>query len=272
MSQFQRIAIALSQVCNSLIDLTAFQQHYLSRVLRLREGDRFLVLDGLGHCWLTRLIPSPTGKGLGGEMLEEFSLTTELPVDVTLIAALPKGNAFDDVVRQVTELGVNCIIPVISDRTLLKPSPQKLERWRRIALEASEQSERVIIPTIADPLSWRECLETVTQGQRFICEARGEFPHLLTVLAPPQPPQPPFIRGENEFLQSPIPNPYSPIPTPLFPSISIGIGPEGGWTEDELKDAIESGFQAVSLGSRIFRAVTAPLVALSLIAAKYESI
>lgn len=255
MSQFQRIAIALSQVCDSLIDLTAFQQHYLSRVLRLREGDRFLVLDGLGHCWLTRLIPSPTGKGLGGEILEEFSLTTELPVDVTLIAALPKGNAFDDVVRQVTELGVNCIIPVISDRTLLKPSPQKLQRWRRIALEASEQSERVIIPTIADPLSWRESLKIVTQGQRFICEARGEFPHLLTVLDPPQPPNPP-----------------SPIPTPLFPSISIAIGPEGGWTEGELKDAIESGFQGVSLGSRIFRAVTAPLVALSLIAAKYESI
>lgn len=255
MSQFQRIAIALSQVSDSLIDLTAFQQHYLSRVLRLREGDHFLVLDGLGHCWLTRLIPSPTGKGLGGEMLEEFSLTTELPVDVTLIAALPKGNAFDDVVRQVTELGVNCIIPVISDRTLLKPSPQKLQRWRRIALEASEQSERVIIPTIADPLSWRDCLETVTQGQRFICEARGEFPHLLTVL---EPPQPPLIRGEKDF--------------PLLPAISIAIGPEGGWTEGEVKDAIESGFQAVSLGSRIFRAVTAPLVALSLIAAKYESI
>ncbi|MBW4689285.1 MAG: 16S rRNA (uracil(1498)-N(3))-methyltransferase [Komarekiella atlantica HA4396-MV6] len=234
MSQLQRIAIAPSQLQQEQILLTKEQQHYLGRVLRLREGDRFIAMDGIGKWWLAQL------EGEQAHVLEPLTVETELPVSITLIAALPKGNGFDEVVRCCTELGVTCIAPVLSDRTLLHPSPQKLERWRRIAVEAAEQSERSFVPTILEPVAFNTELSFVN-SQKYICVARGNFPHLRDCLQ---------HKKQRDIV--------------------IAIGPEGGWIEKEVQDAIASGFQPVSLGRRILRAVTAPVVALSLITAACE--
>lgn len=240
MSQLQRLVIAPSQLQAQQILLTTQQQHYLNRVLRLRCGDRFIAMDGLGHWWLAVLAHS------NAQILEAISVQTELPVSITLLIALPKGNGFDEVVRCCTELGVSCIVPVISDRTLLHPSPQKLERWRRIAIEAAEQSERQIVPTILDPEPFVTALSSVNSdtssinNQKYICVARGESPRLIDCLQD---------KGQT---------------------IVIATGPEGGWTKTEVERAIAAGFQPISLGRRILRAVTAPVVALSLVAAARE--
>ncbi len=235
MSQLQRIAIAPSQLQQQHIFLTKEQQHYLGRVLRLREGDRFIAMDGKGKSWLAQL------AGEQAQVLEILTVKTELPVSITLMVALPKGNGFDEIVRCCTELGVTCIAPVLSDRTLLHPSPQKLERWRRIAAEAAEQSERSFVPTILEPVTFSTGLSSVTNSQKYICVARGDFPHLKNCL--------------EEKRQE---------------TIVIATGPEGGWTKQEIENAIALGFQPVSLGRRILRAVTAPVVALSLITAACE--
>jgi 16S rRNA (uracil1498-N3)-methyltransferase len=234
MSQLQRIAIAPSQLQQGQISLTKEQQHYLARVLRLREGDRFIAMDGKGKWWLTQLV------GEQGQVLEPLLVETELPVSITLIVALPKGNGFDEVVRCCTELGVTTIAPVLSDRTLLHPSPQKLERWRRIAAEAAEQSERAFVPTILEPVAFSNSL-SFENSQQYICVARGDFPHLKDCL-----------------------------PHQRQGTIVIATGPEGGWTQQEIESAIAAGFKAVSLGRRILRAVTAPVVALSLVSAACE--
>ena len=221
------------------IILTSQQQHYLKRVLRMGEGDRFIAMDGQGQSWLAQI------RGNSAQIIEQLNLATELPVAVTLMVALPKGNAFDEVVRCCTELGVATLLPVISDRTLLKPSPRKLERWRRIATEAAEQSERQIVCKIIEPLHFNAALTAVgnleTETDYYICVARGDADHLLTCLQ----------RQPRK-------------------SIVVAIGPEGGWTSQEIEAAIATGFQPVSLGRRILRAVTAPVVALSLIAAVVE--
>ncbi len=242
MSQLQRIAIAPAQLQQGQILLTPEQQHYLLRVLRLREGDRFIAIDGQGKWWLTQLL------GEQGRVLEPLLVQTELPVSITLMVALPKGNGFDEVVRSCTELGVATIAPVLSDRTLLNPSPQKLERWRRIAAEAAEQSERSFVPIILEPVAFSTSLSSVishlslVNSQKYICEARGDYLHLRDCL-------------NNDKGKA---------------SVVIATGPEGGWTEQEIEKAIASGFQPISLGRRILRAVTAPIVALSLITATYE--
>ena len=136
----QRIAVLSTQIEANSIDLTREQHHYLTRVIRLQPGSRFhaIVLqtgdanDGTGHLYLAELT---------GDTARIIELVTsqdlDLPQPVTLICALPKGNNFDDIVRACTELGVTKILPVISDRTLLQPSPQKLQRWRKIAQEAA---------------------------------------------------------------------------------------------------------------------------------------
>ena len=234
MSQLQRITIYPQQLQANQLLLTPQQQHYLLRVLRLRDGDKFIVMDGMGKWWLARL------QGEQGEVLEPLEVKTELPVAITLMMALPKGNGFDEIVRCCTELGVTSIAPVLSDRTLLNPSPQKLERWQRIASEAAEQSERAVVPTILQPVAFNTAIKETTATHRYICEARGDYPHLQQVIN----------KTANEII--------------------IAIGPEGGWTNQELEIAIASGFQPISLGRRILRAVTAPIVAISLIAAYFE--
>ncbi|MEG4961339.1 MULTISPECIES: 16S rRNA (uracil(1498)-N(3))-methyltransferase [unclassified Microcoleus] len=271
MPQLQRLAVTAAQICDRKIDLTREQQHYLNRVLRLSEGDRFIAMDGRGHWWCAVLEVRETG--LFASIAEEISVNRELPVEVTLMAALPKGNGFDEVVRQATELGVASIVPVTSDRTLLKPSSQKVDRWRRIAAEAAEQSERQFVPTILEPISFEFAVKDCGQKNRFICVARGGNRHLWDCLKGLEPPQPPLLRGEQDGATG-----FAPAQPSLIRgeqeqeelAIVIAVGPEGGWTDGEVERAIKFGFEAVSLGSRILRAVTAPIVALSLVGAAFE--
>lgn len=241
LSHLQRLAIAPDQRIEERITLTPDQQHYLYRVLRLRTGDRFIALDAQSGWWLAELTSDPdTAK-----CLESIPVHNELPVSVTLLIAMPKSG-LDDVVRQATELGVTQIVPIRSDRTLLKPSPQKVERWRRIAQEAAEQSERQVIPTVTAPVEWSDAIAQVssTASAQFICLARGGTTGLLHHL--------------------------TITPFPPGASIAIAIGPEGGWTSTEADAAIAVGFLPVSLGPRILRAVTAPVAALAVIAAVFE--
>ncbi|MBC6471758.1 MAG: 16S rRNA (uracil(1498)-N(3))-methyltransferase [Hormoscilla sp. GM102CHS1] len=251
--RLQRLAIAPTQLQDGQVCLTRQQQHYLGRVLRLQAGDRFMAMNGQGTWWLCELLAAATAK-----IIETIPVQTELPVAVTLMVALPKGNGFDNIVRCCTELGVSSIIPVVSDRTLLKPSFQKLTRWRRIADEAAEQSERQILPGLLEPVAFATALSDFTSAKlennllrslalpgnegKYICVARGESPHLLDSL--------------QDCSQE---------------KIVIATGPEGGWTEAEVARAIGCGFQPMSLGLRILRAVTAPIVALSIVAAAWES-
>ena len=226
-----RLVITPTQKQDEQIILTTKQQHYLKRVLRLGNGDRFLAMDGQGQSWLAQL------TGTFAQIIESRLIETELPVAITLIVALPKGKGFDDIVRCSTELGVNTLMPVISDRTLLKPSYHKLERWRRIAQEATEQSERLFVPKIVEPSDFLNTLPQVIDSDTdcYICVARRNITHLLTSLQ---------TREKKKIV--------------------IATGSEGGWTTTEVEEAISTGFQAVSLGQRILRAVTAPIVALSL--------
>lgn len=235
-----RLVISPEQKQTETITLTFAQQHYLKRVLRMQNGDRFVVMDGQGKSWLAEI------EGESAHIIEAINISTELPVAVTLIAALPKGNNFDQVVRACTELGVTTFIPTISDRTLLKPSSHKLERWRKIATEAAEQSERQIVPAILNPVSFTEAISKVSnvsniETARYICVARGDRSSLWKCL-------------QDKSYQE----------------IVIAIGCEGGWTKAEVESAINLGYQPVSLGNRILRAVTAPIVAVSSIVAAFE--
>ncbi|MDJ0774433.1 MAG: 16S rRNA (uracil(1498)-N(3))-methyltransferase [Mastigocoleus sp. MO_167.B18] len=251
MRQLQRIAIAASQKQQEQIVLTAKQKHYLCRVLRLGEGGKFIAMDGEGQWWLTEL------RGEEARILEKLEVENqELPISVTLISAIPK-NGFDEIVRCCTELGVSCIAPVISKRTLLKPSPQKLQRWQKIAQEASEQSERAFVPNIIEPVNFEQSLSlfpdsenSVAQQKKYICTARGDSPHLLACVSDQK-----YTVEQEKPCQ-----------------IWLATGPEGGWTEKEIELATEAGFQTVSLGKRILRSVTAPIFALSVVAAALESI
>jgi 16S rRNA (uracil1498-N3)-methyltransferase len=249
MASLQRVTIATAQLSDQCLCLTPAQQHYLNRVLRLREGDRFIAMDGQGHWWLSVLSPNPTEA----KVLEPISAQTELPVSVTLLIALPK-TGMEEIVRQTTELGVDRIVPVLSARTLLNPSPQKRDRWQRIAQEAAEQSERQIVPALLEPISWAEALQVWSAGICYLCAERGDRSHLLDQL-----------RTVQQTVQA------ETMREAAQPTLTVATGCEGGWTAAEIEAAIAAGYRSVSLGARILRAVTAPVAAMAIVASVYEA-
>ncbi len=234
-----RLVIKSAQIQQEQIILDTQQLHYLLRVLRLGNGDRFLALDGIGNAWIAEI------RDRSAQIIQSVAIKTELPICLSLMTALPKASGYEQVIRCCTEIGVSNFIPVISDRTLLKPNSNKVQRWRKIASEAAEQSERQIVPKIIEPIKYIAAIEQIEQVEttqnKYICVARGDIPTLWSSLQ----------QTQSEIL--------------------IATGCEGGWTELEVAKAIALGFQPVSLGNRILRAITAPIVASSIVMAVLET-
>jgi len=236
----------IEQISTSKISLTSEQQHYLGKVLRLRAGAEFIAMDGRVNRWRAVLTQN-VGEA---EVLEQISTNFDLETEITLAIAMPKGNGMEAVIRQTTELGVNKIMPLWSDRTVIRPhtsiGSSKLERWLKIAQEISEQSHRTVVPQIHEPMTLADTMPKFNDMQiaKYICVTPKPTPHLL-----------------NSLLN------LDQVPT----KIVILTGTEGGWTESETNLAIAHNFQTVSLGDRILAAVTAPVVALSIVTAVIES-
>ncbi|MEN9201591.1 MAG: 16S rRNA (uracil(1498)-N(3))-methyltransferase [Thermostichus sp. DG_1_6_bins_120] len=223
--------------------LSSPQQHYLQRVRRLKVGDPFLVLDGSGGLWMAHWQPQ-------GSRVVAWVETRprELPVHVHLGLAVVKGPSFDEVLRQVTELGVAQITPLLTERTVVEPGLGRQERWQKIVQEAVEQCERLRWPQIDPPTAWGDWVRALKVNWWGMAVARQEVPLLMQVL--PKPP----VGGDRD---------------PVY-RVAIAIGPEGGWTTAEIAQARAQGGVPVSLGSTILRATTAAVVAAGLIAAVYS--
>ncbi|AXY68328.1 16S rRNA (uracil(1498)-N(3))-methyltransferase [Thermosynechococcus sichuanensis E542] len=224
----QRLIVQAGQILDQCVNLTAEQQHYLYHVLRLKPGDELWILDGQGQRWLGE-IQKNTVKLLHPDYPE-----TELDAEIILCLALLKAANFEQVLQQATELGVKRIIPIQTARSLLQPSTHKYQRWQRILQEAAEQSERLYVPTLSDPLSVAEMVSLTPKG--YVASLNAS-PLLWDCL------------------------PQMDLSQPIY----LAIGPEGGWTASELEQVLAAGWQAFSLGRRTLRAVTAAIASLTLV-------
>lgn len=237
LSQLPRILLPSDHALGDQIPLPQEQLHYLCHVRRLTSTDPLLVVDGGGQLWLARLIQTQVH-------LQKLlpSPTQELPLPIHVGMAVLKGNGMDDLMRQLTELGVQRITPLLTERTLVQPSPAKQQRWQRIAQEAVEQCERLQVPMITPPKPWKDWLQDLGESRFLMAVARSSAPSVWQVLQQ----------------------------TPPTQTITLAIGPEGGWSETEIEQAIAVRGEPVSLGSRILRAVTAAPVFTALVAAWIE--
>ncbi len=238
LSQLPRLAIAPDQHDKAYVVLSSEQYHYLQRVRRLRPGDLFLVFDGTGCQWLARLAPQRSPIEL--MVASEFS---EVPVSIHMGLAVIKGTDFESTLRSLTELGVQSITPLLTERTQIEPGAGKLERWQKIAREAAEQCERLQWPHIHAPQPWPIWLQQVHSHNLIMTIARVKTPHLWQILQR----------------------------HPDLESIAVAVGPEGGWTDSEINQGLDHQAQLATLGPRILRAVTAPIVVASLITAAVET-
>jgi 16S rRNA (uracil1498-N3)-methyltransferase len=225
--------------------LTGTDAGHIFTVLRLRTKDKIQVLDGKGSLYLVRLVDVKANL-VKGEIISSEKVNTESPLTIHLGQSLIKGNKFDVVLRKSVELGVKTITPLMTERTVVKSDGnKKIHRWRKIVEESCKQCSRSSIPKVS---------QSILKLDVF-CQQGSDADLKLM-----------FWELENENGLKDI----NPQKTPL--SVSILIGPEGGFTIKEVETARSHGFQTVGLGPRILRAETAPLVALSLLQSKWGDI
>jgi 16S rRNA (uracil1498-N3)-methyltransferase len=218
--------------------LTGAHAAHLSRVLRARVGQEFDI--ALGGEVRRGSVVSVDENRVELELGESVEAQPARPV--TLALAVFKFDRFEWAVEKCTELGVSRVVPIIARRTdlhLAQGAAKRAERWRRIGREASEQSRRLGAPEIAEPLKLREYLQAEKAEKRIVL-AENEAEVQLRDLC----------EGDSE--------------------LALAIGPEGGWTPDELKLFAENGWQSASLGRNILRAETAAIAALAIVQALSE--
>ena len=208
--------------------------HHLGRVLRAQTGQRYELSDG-ERVWLGEI------ASVGRDRVQ-FTLVEELPahqptLDVTLLLSVVKFDMFEWAIEKATELGVSTIVPLAatrSEKALLTSAIKRVERWKKILLESSQQSRRVRVPVLEELSAPENAFASHRDGLRILLSERQDAPSIRRVL-----------EGQHQA------------------KATLAIGPEGGWTDDELDSARRSGFQEASLGKLILRTETAVIAALS---------
>jgi len=217
------------------ITLDKEASRHVARALRMRVEERLCLFDGEGTEATGRIAAIERDR-VTVEIDEAGPVNRESPLDLTLVIALSRGDRMDTVVQKATELGVRRILPVISERTGVRLDAARLEKkrehWRKIAISACEQCGRNLLPHIEGAVPLRDALEhpPVTHDLNLVLHP-GMAPALLPATCT---------------------------------SLSLLIGPEGGFSGAEVQAAQDAGFEGIALGPRILRTETAPLAAITL--------
>lgn len=224
------------------IVITGADVNHIRNVLRMRTDEEVLIADGQGaeyRCKLTEL----SENEVRAQILWKLSGNAELSSQITLFQGLPKSDKMDLIVQKCVELGVSRIVPVSTKRTVVKLDAKKeqtrVKRWVTISESAAKQSGRSVIPEVSEVRTFAKALE----------EAK-ELDVLLI----------PYERAENMAETRRIMGSIQP-----GQSVGIFIGPEGGFEESEVEEAVAAGAQAITLGKRILRTETAGLAMLAML-------
>ena len=225
--------------------LSGREAHHALHVLRVRRGEAVTVLDGKGlvrHCQVEE-----PGRDCVRLTVLEKHLEPPLPYRVTLAQAIPKGKLFESIVEKATELGAARIIPLLTERTIAKvrgnDESGKLAKWRLAAIEAIKQCGSAWLPTLEAPMTI----------DRFLSENQEpELPLVGSLREDAQHPRIHFQEFERKHSRQPE-------------SVSIAIGPEGDFTDDELSQLQSAGAQPITLGPLVLRTDTATVYCLSVI-------
>ena len=230
------------QIGEKEIVITGADVNHIRNVLRMRTGEEVLIADGRGaeyRCKLTDL----SENEVRAQILWKLDGNAELASAVTLFQGLPKSDKMDLIVQKCVELGVDRIVPVSTQRAVVKLDEKKeqtrLKRWNTISESAAKQSGRGVIPEVSGVMSFGKALE----------EAKK-----LDVLLIP------YERAEHMAETRRVMGEIRP-----GQSVGIFIGPEGGFEESEVEEAVAAGAKAITLGKRILRTETAGLAVMSML-------
>jgi 16S rRNA (uracil1498-N3)-methyltransferase len=226
---------------NENIMISGEDFNHIKNVLRLRQGDSLVISDG--NCTdYDVVIDRYASSYVVARIIGKNKNNNESEIDITLFQGVPKSDKMDMIIQKSVEMGVKRIIPVLTERTVVKinnekDSRNKVTRWQRIAQEASKQCNRGILPTVENPIAFYEAVTKFKRADMSLIPYEKECGNKLK----------PILKSNNAK------------------TISIMIGPEGGFSAGEVGLAAENGFLPVTLGPRILRTETAGLLALSII-------
>lgn len=216
--------------------ITGDDARHISRSLRMKIGEELTVCNTKGTDYFCKITGIRENEVML-DVMESAKTVSEPSVEVTLFQCMPKSDKLETVVQKAVELGVNQIVPVISERCISRPDAKsvakKRERLQKIANEAAKQSGRGVLPTVENALTFKEC-----------CSRLSDFD--ISIL---------FYELGGE--------PLTELGIKDCGRIAILIGPEGGFSKEEADTALKNGAKAATLGKRILRTETAPLAALT---------
>jgi 16S rRNA (uracil1498-N3)-methyltransferase len=238
-----RFFVTPDAIRDGTIHFTGSQARQIRQVLRLRPGTEVIVLDNSGQEYIVTLTTVRQTEATA-QIEAQRPSTSEPHAQLTLYQSLLPRDKFEWVLQKGTEVGVSAFVPLITQRSLVQEASaatNKRTRWERIISEAAEQSGRGRLPTLHSPLSFGTAL---TQVERAHCA-------LI-----------PWEKAEGQGVGVPL----SKLPAEIArPEIALFIGPEGGFSEEEIERATAAGVHPVTLGRRILRTETAAVVATALV-------
>ncbi len=263
----QRFFLSPQSIQSGSVSFPPDLSHQISSVLRLSPGQTVTVLDGQGNQYEVELTVVERSQA-AGRVLSRRAAAGEPPVHLTLYLALSRREKFEWMLQKCTEVGAGAFVPVITSRTLVqdtRDAAKKLERWQRILREAAEQSRRGRIPDLHEPVRFEAALAAAARHDLKLIPWEGERTVTLRqalVGAGFVPAQQP---GERPASEGQAQGPGEGLSAAIF------IGPEGGFSEEEIQAARGAGFQPVTLGPRILRMETAAVVAAALVIYEIEN-
>ncbi|MNI05230.1 Ribosomal RNA small subunit methyltransferase E [compost metagenome] len=238
----QRYFLPPEQLQEHTVTIEGDDAHHLHRVMRAEAGDEVICSNGSDREVRVR-ITQIDKTVVTAEIVEELTMTAEPAVQVWIAQSLPKGDKMELVIQKGTEIGAARFLPFLSERTVVqydaKKEAKRTERWMKIAKEAAEQAHRNRIPEIESVLTWKALLKQAELvDAAWICYEKEDGQQLKAAI------QQAVVSGKRG-------------------SFLFAVGPEGGFSEQEIRQAEEAGFQSVSLGKRILRTETAAMVGLT---------
>jgi 16S rRNA (uracil1498-N3)-methyltransferase len=227
---------------NQIIILDEFSSHHALRVMRVKVDDFIVLFNGDGFEYRGR-VSDINKKTINVEILSKEKNNNESPININLFQSISSNEKMDMVIQKATELGVSSIQPIFTSRSTIKLSLDRTKKrvihWKQVSISACEQSGRSKIPTIKSPIGFDQISEGIKTNS-------------LNLLLHP----------DNLEESSNLPNEYSG-------DINVFIGPEGGFSQDEVLLLKKQNCINIQLGPRILRTETAPLAIIAILQYKY---
>lgn len=236
-----RFFVDRSQISGEVVTISGEDLKHIKNVLRLKEGEEVSICDGEENDYVA-VIDSIDSQEVMLSIVDSFKSKGEAPIKLKLYQGLPKGDKMELIVQKCTELGVSEIVPMATKRAVVKLSDEKkiakkLERWQKIAEEAAKQSKRGRIPLVDRLVTLKEAVSELGEDELALMLYESESENSLKKA----------LRGYDGK------------------TVSVFVGPEGGFEESEAEMLKAAGAKVVSLGNRILRTETAGLVASAVI-------